>query len=442
MSNHWYVDRNATGTGSGNTPANARTNVASMVDASSVQFGDRVWVRRTYVASAGSAVAFKSGFDALSHSPIQIIGWPSANDPFFEERPAAGTSAGWDSDGATFAGVSYPITVCADNSAFNLTTDAFMMTNWGVVSSASTRFPSFASTFNFTFQRAGKITLVNVIPRDIVGVNDITVTASVGPGDVLVENNGNPVNVNRVTITASCVAPAVIDRGSNRIDDLHILSNSIGAILEDNTGQPSFIGTIRGVNFTDVWPITNAAGDNDSAGLVVGDYYGTGPARFQGRGDFGITVAASATATHSGVAATLIRVASSDNQQPQFANGKQTMGQVVSYINVTSGVPAHARLHFHTTRAGCVDLSRNAHLALAAPGGSVKYCTTVNSGIRPGSVGLWGGSSISAGSSWIMTASWTPTFTGTAQITARLPAISNVTTSYMFASPIIQVSSS
>ena len=85
-----YVDFDATTNGDGTTPAKAMNTLDNLRDNTSN--GDRVWIRR---ASAHYDMATK---DFYPGSYRIIIGWPKAGQSYYEERPQAGKSAGWDAD--------------------------------------------------------------------------------------------------------------------------------------------------------------------------------------------------------------------------------------------------------------------------------------------------------------------------------------------------------
>jgi hypothetical protein len=100
----WFIDHLATGTGSGDTPADAATNVQSFffaANTASLAFGDKIWVRRTHVSSVMSLAAAlgRPSWSANSLNPLGwIIGWPKTGEMFFDARPSSAISAGWDSD--------------------------------------------------------------------------------------------------------------------------------------------------------------------------------------------------------------------------------------------------------------------------------------------------------------------------------------------------------
>lgn len=107
----WFVDATISG-GNGTDPASAFPSVLSIAWAG----GDRAWVRKSHAETItnsqiiGQRTPSVNGYSRWHY----LIGWPSAGDPFYDERPARGVTVGWDADsqallpGATF-GHQYPV---------------------------------------------------------------------------------------------------------------------------------------------------------------------------------------------------------------------------------------------------------------------------------------------------------------------------------------------
>lgn len=96
-----YVDQSATFNGDGTSAAQAGSpgGVGAFNTFASVSPGasDFVWIRRT-----AATVALTAGV-TLGVAGVAYVGWPVVGDPDYAARPASGTSAGWDADGATYA---------------------------------------------------------------------------------------------------------------------------------------------------------------------------------------------------------------------------------------------------------------------------------------------------------------------------------------------------
>lgn len=90
----FYYDPDLPTNGDGSTPA-AGFNTLLSVFATMLP-GDVLWCRRSdtsYVITANWQTV----------SGINIVGWPKVGEPYYDERPSAGTSAGWDADVAEYA---------------------------------------------------------------------------------------------------------------------------------------------------------------------------------------------------------------------------------------------------------------------------------------------------------------------------------------------------
>lgn len=93
----WYVDGAVVG-GNGTSPVSAFPSVYSITWADR----DRAWVRNTHVEALVASKDFGPGsswqnIDAFDRY-VSVIGWPQLDETLYDERPAAGVSAGWDSD--------------------------------------------------------------------------------------------------------------------------------------------------------------------------------------------------------------------------------------------------------------------------------------------------------------------------------------------------------
>ena len=96
-----YFDFGAANNGNGTTPAQASSGggvgAYNTLVGATVNSGD-VWLVRRSATALSLAAAFTTSLAGLT-----ILGWPISGDDYYSSRPAAGTSAGWDADAATFA---------------------------------------------------------------------------------------------------------------------------------------------------------------------------------------------------------------------------------------------------------------------------------------------------------------------------------------------------
>lgn len=141
----WYVDFTATGARTGLTPADAHKSLQDKWNgyySAHPEFngnqnnnwdyyfpGDRVWVRRNRQETLSGSNIYHSMYDydgywwdAVTNTQIwnpnqswtegvfSIIAWPNPGEYMYDQRPAAGISAGWDSDPAVKPTVAFSIT--------------------------------------------------------------------------------------------------------------------------------------------------------------------------------------------------------------------------------------------------------------------------------------------------------------------------------------------
>ncbi len=444
----WYVDSAAVGTATGQTPANALISVLSL-NTTSTNWGDHIWIRKTYLHDfgAGGNVG-KASFNANSHTPLQIIGWPSAGDPWHNERPAAGTSAGWDADTGFFTGLNYPSLVTSSNNA-GVGWAGLAGNHWSnyvlVQSLAGGRFNAAwwaneirhanATLLNGSLA-AGAVTIRNI--------DDLTIITSAAANLV-----ASAINVRKLTISASTVATAIISPGPTNpfdMDAIDVQTNSLGWISlsgGDGTVIRQNIGRIYGTAPA-VGVQSGSAGDDSGWGVYIDDYYGNGPIWPTNAGQW--TMAVNNTMVYSGTNATIFLANSVTGGTGGLAHAdlNRMHNAAVQLVNVTNGVPFVARMPVWTHRVSSLE-AKGLEVYLMAKGCRPKVVRPSGLGsdaIVASSGGLWSGNSTAAGSAWMATAVFVPTETGTAYIKLGMLTTKNQSGCYYGHPPFFTVGSS
>lgn len=177
-----YVDFGATYNGDGTAPTAAASAGAegayNTVVGVTLTTGDKLWIRRSATSvtlAANLAPAIGGCF---------WIGWPKSGDSYYSTRPAAGTSAGWDSDSSDYAVIqtanaTYRFTPTGNNAFVSRIHFSSTLTTWNTVnplvsfgaatgcsfedgkvsfsattSSSYDRMPLYCTGANFTVKRA------------------------------------------------------------------------------------------------------------------------------------------------------------------------------------------------------------------------------------------------------------------------------------------------
>lgn len=456
---HWYVDSAATGTGSGDTPANAALNVTSISAALNVNSDvpAMVWVRRTNHINIVDARSMTWGINSInvnSHSMNWIIGWPNSGDPFYEERPAAGVSAGWDSDAANL--MFWPTIAVSGGYTPTGIRRGTGVTNFTVITSP---LPATPKSIEEVFGTAGEspIGTIGIMYGDMRNGSNRFVDHFVFCTS---SDTGNPIawldRVRKITFTESCMhGPGLASTGIGalhisgvvgvRVEELINLSNSISVLFSSEFDADPGIsfGRIRGTRpySADAF---NSNG-SDASAVIVDDYFGLGPAALFTRVSGPSFIASSAgVAVHSGSSAYMSLTRSyALTISIGGHKGFRLFEHVRQLVTVTSGIPLVLRHHFATVDAGSLDQNKgSARFAVPAAGCGDKYLTLASSGIRAGSAGLWTGSLTNVQSYYMMFAEYVPKESALVQIAARLPGQGKVASgSTIYYSPFIEVNS-
>lgn len=445
----FFVDSSAVGLGDGTSPANAAINITSLWSTiTSANFGANVWVRRnhwtdisdTRSASYGPAASILGSTNVNSHPYGWTIGWPNSGDPFYEERPVSAVSAGWDaSTSLTFM---WPTLVLSGSpTSSNGIRRHCGLTNFTVIQSGGNVGQAIITDFfgSSTFSHLGWVGIGTPLgagtSRDCEHVV-LCITAGSGVHFI------NADACRKITIAASCMLASNITAGfgalyklagGQRNEEIVNLSNSISVLFEladANVRIGASIGRVRGIRpySMDV----NPTGAGQYATLHIDDYFGA-PAIFRSRnqGISGYLVSSPGVAVYSG--STAFRTASDSygtaisvgNIYGQFENH---FAPVRQNIQVTSGVPLTIRLPIAVTNVGTFDyiIRGTGRVHVPAAGCGERKFSLANSGIQPGSSGLWTGSMTGVQSYYQLFASFTPQETAVVPLALRLPGQSNI----------------
>lgn len=445
----FYVDSAATGTGSGTSPANASINIGSLAFGAVATHGDTLWVRRTFVVPQSGQTWSRSGFNVMSHAFIRVIGWPNTSDLHYDERPAAGISAGWDSDAGHFTGIPHPTIVIsrASGGGNNVTGDGIYISNFAVVGSNAQDNLSFDAMFggsNNANRRVGQVRLQRITPSGSIICDELVVVGSTS-GIYF----GGDVRVRKITFTSSCLfGQSPFDTVRNtRVNEINVATNSMQFFVRNNGSgiAEQRYGRVYGQR-----PVNSLAFDSQNfsgvgyTGIAVEDWYGEGPRRFSGTGGFEMSVCLSAAAVHSGSTGTFIGVRSvSTSNNNALWQLDETGGHAMQIVSVLSG--QGYRVRWHVWMVGVASpalpiIDGMLHMAGIA-GGRVVACNTFGGNFLAGTPSLWSGTSVAVGSAYQFTATFSPTNTGTCAIVGRVPVWASVRSGYVIVSPFFEVTS-
>lgn len=427
---NWYLDHLASGTGSGDTPANAFTNINSAWSIQSSWFtrGDILWVRRTHVSTVASTNAGRIGqaWDAGSHYPYSgMIGWPSAGQPFFDVRPTEAISAGWDAD----TNSAYPtINMPAMVSSFSIVTiDMFLQEGMVCANmiwhnrSANKHFIPASNPYivKSNLHLIG-YTLNAAAPSM---VDDVTLTLSHN-GAFLGNSGGWMVEAQRITLSASCFCPIAIVEWASQVAIGQIVnqSNSVHAMTSQggflNGAYRSTIESIRGTKpKRDVTSRGHGGTNWFGRPLIINDWFGEGPRTIAPQGSRSHITPSSADITvnsRPALAASYVYSCSLfqwDIQRGRSIYGGGPVADARAFVNYSNGIPLVVRWPIMMTQSAQPRPDYNnlpAAMRLTGQFAEMAYCNTfeVSSGFT------WAGNSTSAGSFWVAKFSITPTEAG------------------------------
>ena len=231
----FYVDSGAVGANNGLTPADAWTSVAGITGLTDV--GDHIWLRRSHV----EIVAFYTLNISTFLETVVFSGWPLNTvyeAELFAARPAAGISAGWDSDVETHA------TVNGDGSGqgvFGLQNTRMVIVNRLSIQHGATASANYVLRF------------VNTCQSPIVMNCILDNTPSLRNGNELVSigaTNMYPVLINNTYKVSGAGSPSMLKSGTGPIHafiyggTLEVVNTAIEVYITDgsNNWQYTIIG--------------------------------------------------------------------------------------------------------------------------------------------------------------------------------------------------------
>jgi hypothetical protein len=437
---NWYIDKTATGTGSGDAPANAATDLRSFSAASSLNWGDYVWVRRTHFEASATAVASlgKTGFNVQCHGVIRWLGWPSSGDPFYELRPGDARSAGWDTDAATpYAGINYPSLVHSVAPTGNAGWSVLSGNNLYNFCLANSLFNGGMSAANYAHNALSlKYNMWHLHGwpgnQPVTSIIDMTYIGSIGFASADAFFSNGVANMKRLTMTLSCqIATGLFAmQAMCEVEEIVLTSNSVSALAHGGVQTVGYlskhVGKIRGAGqFVNGKTATRDSGGSGRQNhFTVDDWFGEGPAMLETVGGISLSRATSAMAVYSGTPCMFSSVnstGSNDDINRASGNLSHNLHHIRQLVQCLSGVSVKARFPFWAVVNSFENFEWQAFLPIA--GGNGKPLNFANSGLLPGSSGFWSGNSLAAGSAYLAYAEWLPSESGSAWLTFRMGSI-------------------
>jgi hypothetical protein len=427
----YYVDGGAAGTADGLSPANAFVSVLSVPAADN----NWTWVRNTHrEVLANASICFGNSWALEEQSKRSyFIGWPQAGMAFYNERPAAGVSASWDSDVPTTAaytlvGLKMPTLVASSRLVCGYDT---YLANFYCTQSATATMTGFFQIIGLGFIPTTRHAVFdNIVPM----FNEARIT-TFGNGQGYVRKVTIIASVNNTNISDSLIAQnltadqVIISSlsqgrmlGANIINNIRIghlvnYSSSVDHLIGNGGGNDSILGeyraTIRRISGVQPYVSDAASGSTDSAQpLFVDDYYGLGPRILQDSANGRFAVPSLGIAAHSGEQVVKYDVASIGVTNTRFYGDQYILTNPIvrAYFNTVSGTALNIKVPIYTDSTGVFSLAMGVNYGTLGCAGAGPYSVGTNE-IGAGVAGEWSGTFISGGSAYVAVFSFLPTET-------------------------------
>lgn len=442
----YFIDASAGPGGNGLSPGSAYTSLRSVVWSTSA--GDVAWLRRTHVESfAANDLPFANFGATGQHHYSAVVGWPDSLDPFFDRRPAAGISAGWDSDLPATAvysvyGYKFP-TLSGSNSNANSCPGYGNNTTF-----ANICFNQLAPLNHMPIRPITQRGIFSnvMICRSFSGFTGRESSAqfilvadkliwvfSYASSDLAMMGTNDNLYIDHLVIPPQCVSDFAVpvngNAGQSYIGVLENQSNSIAYLfaprgLMDTFLDPTVVRVKRAVGIEPFsGPFKRIANSNNRyPSHAVDDYFGRGPVAGRGGGTVNHYITRSTDAMHNGSRAIRVDVYSAAGLSAGYNGPLHIVPVMRKSVAVTSGTPVVFELpvYVDSTAVWSVNALTAPQMRLIAGGAQTVLPHTV----FPGSPGLWTGSFVAGGSAWIMQYRLRASETGNVPLEVELPRIS------------------
>lgn len=438
MATDLFIDASATGTGSGDTPANACTQI---INNSLMVAGVRAWVRRTHVESGNGGNLGPNINDFVKNHRGWIIGWPSSGDPFYEIRPAAGISAGWDSDHSalgiyTTYGLDFP-TICASgnlvgptltygtvlanmnidqlsaNGAFRTLTRARPSAFMENVAFTCQQGPVTSMQLDFVDAHMGRMWLIssgagfgtnNDFYIDELIVHSLTTNS----GGLMLRPNANVMHqINLLVNYSSSIDFLFFDQGGTMFDRAQIMNGIIGRVCGVKPYSGAFLPTINGFAYDEAYRIDDWFGE----GPMIGSKWGPR-----------VSLAASADAMYNNARALFITVQSWNHTDQAVGARAMFTYPMRKLFDVTSGSAITVYVPIYVDSTAVWSLSAgDMKMRLRAAGCGGTIITSAH--VLPGSTTFWGGAKLGGGVAYHLVNTFVPTEDASVPLEIFLPVL-------------------
>ena len=438
----WYVDANQVG-GNGTHPASSFPSVLSITWAP----GDRAWLRRTHYETLPDSATPGPNFVLDTFARFaHVIGWPDSGDPFFDERPAAGVTSGWDADVPSTSvysvyGLKFPTLNNSNNAAasgISLPRGA-IMANIAFQNSGGPTFTAWRDRTDFQ-----NVMLDNVIILSAGGATTrIAQALELRFGKMWMVSTGAPgtsglftsgVYASHLVLHDLSVVSGGMFRGTTfngRIDHLEIRTNSVDYLATAMGGIISNLPVLTNLSIGRCSGSAPYSGDALRVGLsgspliAVDDYFGTGP-RIINASKPGTFFCSSVQGMHNGSRVLNFSVSSENAANMNYQSPIWRLPALKKYFQVTSGTAANFRIPVYADSTGVFSLSGGLMQArLVARGAKAQY--NVKSNMLVGSPTLWSGSFVAGGSAYLWEVKFLPQETGLVPLEVYLPPVTQAT---------------